>query len=171
MKLYVFDLDDTLIYTDSLNGSSYNYALKSMKLGEIGCCNRVTRETVFNKYPELSEDQKEKIIKLKQEYFLAHLSETIPNAKMLNMLKDQNPESCLLWTNANKDRAYSILDYHGIRSSFYDVLFSDKSEIIIDAIKICQLFDCRFDQLLFFENDVKVIEDLRNLNLAVVQCG
>lgn len=69
MKRYVFDLDNTLIYTDSLNNDSYNYALSLQGLAPINDCKRITRDIVFKKYPNLNNVQKNKIIELKQEYF------------------------------------------------------------------------------------------------------
>lgn len=38
MKRHVFDLDNTLIYTDLLNNDSYNYALNLLGLATIVDC-------------------------------------------------------------------------------------------------------------------------------------
>jgi len=66
MMRHVFDLDNTLIYTDSLNNDSYNYALKKLGLATINDCKRITRDVILSKYPEINSFQKNEIIELKQ---------------------------------------------------------------------------------------------------------
>jgi len=79
MKRYIFDLDNTLVYTDSLNNDSYNYALKKLGLASINDCKRITRDVILSKYPELNSFQKNEIIELKQKYFMNNLKRTSPN--------------------------------------------------------------------------------------------
>ena len=68
MRYYVFDLDNTLVFTDALNNEAYNFILKKFGLSEIQNVERITREVVFQKYPEV-EKWKDEIIVLKQKFF------------------------------------------------------------------------------------------------------
>jgi phosphoglycolate phosphatase-like HAD superfamily hydrolase len=75
---YVFDLDDTLIMTTELNNTSYNMLLQSYQTPIIAST-RITRDVVFNNYSNLTELQKNEIVKLKQFYFMENIHCTRPN--------------------------------------------------------------------------------------------
>lgn len=68
MKCYVFDLDNTLVFTDVLNNEAYNFVLKKFGLSEIRYVDRITREIIFQKYPCI-EKLKDEITALKQFFF------------------------------------------------------------------------------------------------------
>ena len=62
---YLFDLDETLIHSDSLNCDAYNYALEKCGYPRIEDCLRLTRDSLqFIPTTDLK-----KIIKIKQNYF------------------------------------------------------------------------------------------------------
>lgn len=168
MKRHVFDLDNTLIHTDLLNNDSYNYALNLLGLATIVDCKRITRDVVFSRYPDLNRIQKNKIIELKQKYFMNNLKETIPNKSLIQLLEDQNVELCILWTSADKTRVLAILDYYKISNAFKKVLFSSKLEVPEDIVKICELLECGIEHLIFYEDNQRVIQDLQRLNLNVI---
>ena len=71
-KKYVFDLDNTLVYTNSLNNESYNYALRLLGKSYLTEIKRITRNVVFQKY-NLSVDEKKRLIEYKQNYFLKNI--------------------------------------------------------------------------------------------------
>lgn len=168
MKRYVFDLDNTLIYTDALNNESYNYALKLLGLASIEDCKRITRNVVFNKYPELNNNQKNEIIELKQKYFASNLKQTIPNSSLLLFLEAQNVEMCMLWTSADETRVLVILEHYKIRNAFKKILFSNKFKVIQDIEKIREIFECDLEHLFFYEDNWIVIQDLKQLKLNVI---
>nr|WP_241634558.1 HAD hydrolase-like protein [Fusobacterium gastrosuis] len=167
MWRYIFDLDNTLFYTDNLNNLSYNYALKRVGLEEINGKYRITREVIKEKYPDLSEKTKNKIIKIKQQYFKENLEKIELNIELLNKLKDLEEEKCILWTSADKERAISILKYYGILGKFKNKLFSKKNNIKKDIDKICQIFKCKKEELYFYEDDINIINKLKILNLKI----
>jgi phosphoglycolate phosphatase-like HAD superfamily hydrolase len=171
MKRHVFDLDNTLIYTDSLNNDSYNYALKLFGLASIYDYKRITRNVVFRKYPDLNNVQKNKIIELKQKYFMNNLERTIPNRSLLQVLETKSAESCILWTGADEARVLAILEYYKICNAFKKVLFSNKVKVIQDIEKICELLECGFEHLIFYEDNQRVVQDLRQLKLNVISVG
>lgn len=167
-KNYVFDLENTLIYTDSLNNDSYNYALNLHELKSISDCKRINRDIVFNKYPKLNTLQKKTIIELKQKYFLDNLSETKPNMSLIQVLTNQSIESCLLWTSSDKNKILALLEYHNISNEFIKIFFSDKYEVAKDIEEICRFFKCDFQRLVFYEDNNRIIKELEELKLSVI---
>ena len=168
MKRHVFDLDNTLIFTDSLNNDSYNYTLNLFGLSTINDCKRITRNVVFSKYPDLSIVQKNEIIEMKQNYFINNLNMTLPNASLLQVLEAQKFEFCILWTSADETRVLAILEYYKICNAFKKILFSNKVEVIQDICKICELFECSYEHLIFYEDNQRVIQELQHSNLNVI---
>ena len=61
---YIFDLDETLIQSTTLNNDAYNYALEKFGYPRINTSERITREEL-NFIPE---ELLRKIIKEKQKY-------------------------------------------------------------------------------------------------------
>lgn len=148
MRYYVFDLDNTLVFTDALNNEAYNFVLKKFGLSEIRNVERITREVVFQKYPEV-EKWKDEIIALKQNFFLNNLERTFPARELLIKLK--NSEKCrnILWTSAEETRVIAILEYYKIAEEFRDIVFSKKADVEKDIKKICRIFECSQEDLIF----------------------
>ena len=65
---YIFDLDETLIQSTTLNNDAYNYALEKFGYPRINTSERITREEL-NFIPE---ELLRKIIKEKQKYFSSY---------------------------------------------------------------------------------------------------
>ena len=131
MIKYIFDLDNTLVYTDELNNEAYNYALKVLNKDTIDIDSRITREIVFLKI-KLNEDEKKTILKIKQEYFIENIKKLKLNEQLISFLKSQNPEDCILWTKADKNRVEAILNYFDLKKYFIWIFYSDKTNIIND---------------------------------------
>ena len=157
---YVFDLDNTLIFTNELNNDSYNYALTQLKLMPITTCKRITRDVVFNNYPHLSEPQKNLIVKLKQEYFIKNIYCTTPNTNLIYLLQSTNPAYCVLWTSADKDRVKGLLSHYKLENNFISIIYSRKRKVSEDIGKICEIFGCTSKQLFFFEDNKNIINEL-----------
>lgn len=168
MNRYVFDLDNTLVHTNLLNNNSYNYALNQLDLEPIYNCRRITRDVVFMKYPQLNDNQKKKIVEIKQEFFITNIKDTKPNKPLLKILKSQNVDHCLLWTSADKTRVNALLEYYKLFDAFKKILFSSKINVLQDIEKICRLFGCGPRQLVFYEDNLRTIEDINELNLNVI---
>lgn len=168
MYRYIFDLDNTLIYTNALNNKSYNYALQLQALSPISDCERVTRDIVLIKYPHLNNEIKRKIIELKQEFFVGNIHETKPNESLLKILKSQKTEHCILWTSADETRVNALLEHYKIDNSFKKIIFSNKTNVSQDVESMCQLFGCTSEHLLFHEDNQEVIKKLKELNLNVI---
>lgn len=168
MKWYIFDLDNTLIYTDSLNNESYNFALKYKGLTTIKTCGRVTREIILECYPYIRDEDIKEIIDIKRRYFNSNLDKTILNILLEEVLKSQENHHCILWTSAEKERTWKLLKYYDMDSLFNYVIISDKKNIINDIKFICDLAECDLKELIIFEDNLVVIEELENLHVKVI---
>lgn len=165
---YVFDLDNTLVYTDILNNDSYNYALNILGLPEINNVKRITREVVFVKYPYISMTLRNDILELKQDYFKKNLHVTVPNNTLLKLLLMQKKANCILWTSANSNRVKETLKYYDIEEEFISVIFSKKQNIDLELEKIYKIFKCKLEQIIFYEDNKEIIKRLLELGANVV---
>ena len=172
--IHVFDLDNTLVYTDALNKDAYNYALKQLGLevSRITTSKRITRDVVFHEYPELSVQQKDELIILKQCYFAENLIDTVANTSLVKILESCNKEFCVLWTSADRVRVLAILKHYKIHDAFQMVFYSPKVDIVTDVKAICKFLKCDSNKLLFYEDDKQIIDKLEKLKLNVINvCG
>lgn len=101
--VYVVDLDDTVVLTKNLNNDAYNYALEKHGQKRIKTTKRITREKLIKKPGK-------KLIDDKQSYFAQKWLKyrVIVNEELLNILQNQKPQACYLWTSADKSRAEFI---------------------------------------------------------------
>ncbi|WP_294166841.1 HAD family hydrolase [uncultured Clostridium sp.] len=169
IKKYVFDLDNTLIYTDFLNNEAYNYALKCIGLQPMDNYKRVTREIVFKKYPNIRKIQENKILELKKEYFINNMQLAKLNGLLIEMLKSLNRNDCILWTSADETRTRAILKYYNMTSLFKCMVFSSKKNVMNDIEEICKLHECNLNQLVIYEDNLRLIDELKKLKLNVVE--
>ena len=167
-KKYVFDLYNTLIYTDRLNNDSYNYALKCQGLSSINGFKRLTKEILFKNYPNINNIQKSELINLKYEYFINNLHVTEVNESLVKLLKSQEKNDCILWTSAEEKRVRAILKYYNINNLFKDILFSSKTDVSNDIEKNCELHSCELYQLSFYDDNLKLIKELEQLNINAI---
>lgn len=166
-KIYIFDFDNTLIFTDSLNNKSYNYALESVDLNPIPNYKRITREILHKEYPTLSEFKINEIIELKQMYFITNLMYSHLNSYLFNLLSFENSSNCIIWTSASQNRVIPTLIYHNIKDYFKLIYYSNKNNLYSDIAELCSLMNCRIDDLIIFEDSDRIISNLRNLGVEV----
>lgn len=159
MYKHIFDLDNTLVFTDQLNSEAYNYALNLLGKESIYDVNRITREVIFSRY-DLAEDEKRSLVTLKQKYFLDNIEKIQKNENLLKFLTSKNSADCILWTSAEKCRVEAILNFLKLTGAFSRVLNSKKKNIRDDLKIICQHFQCSKSQLKFYENDSNVLNEL-----------
>ena len=104
---YLFDLDETLIHSDSLNCDAYNYALAKCGYPRIEDCLRLTRDSL----QFLPASDLKKIIRIKQNYFTKSWLpyRIVLNTALLQRIRGYGKKNCYLWTSASKQRALSVL--------------------------------------------------------------
>lgn len=163
-KLYfVFDLDGTIAFTDSLNSESYNFSLKSYDLTPITDVNRITRSTIIERYPNIDKSLLENIIKRKQDFFIENINRIKINTILLNFIETVGV-NCILWTSSESKRAICIYNYLNLHKLFSGIFFSNKKNLQDDVIKICKKLYCKYNQLIVFENDHHIVKKL-------ISCG
>ena len=170
MKKYVFNLDNTLFYTDNVNNYKYKISLLTFGLDIklVSKIKRITREVIVKKYPFISKKQLHGIINRKEKIYPQFLEQVIPNKKLLRFLNTKKARNCILWTSASKKRVISILNYFNIENKFCKLMFSKKENMRKDVEKICSFFCCEQRDLVFFENNKKVVKQLKKTNIKVV---
>ena len=165
MFKHVFDLDNTLVFTDNLNSEAYNHALSVLGREPIFDVGRITREVVYSKH-RLSEHEKNILVKTKQKYFLDNIGKIKVNEDLVNLLLSLSSSECVLWTSADECRVKAILDYLKLSDAFTLVFYSKKTNIKADAESVCQYFQCSKSQLKFYEDDAKVMNELKLLGIC-----
>lgn len=135
-KLYLIDLDNTLIYTDRANNLAYEKAIKDLlkiegyklfeELSSIST-GRITKQTLAQLL--INKDMIQRIVALKNECFENFLFATEGNLILLNELDNLKMQGHLiLATNANKRRALEIIDYYKLRNYFKQIICCKGSE-------------------------------------------
>ncbi len=168
-KKYIFDLDNTLVFTDKLNTKAYNFALNKVGLACITNVKRITKDTVREKFPQISNISINKIVKIKQKYFRKHIAIATLNENVVKELFVKDARDCFLWSSAEKRRVKFMLKHYCLKKYFYKIIFSDKKDISRDIVRITQLANCCNEDLTFYENDEKIIEELKTYNCTVNQ--
>ena len=154
---FVFDLDNTLVETNMANNLSYMDAIKDVLNTNISWDFnlRFTRDNLYSQFPSLSQGQYDYIIKVKNERFYAHMSETTLNKnlyRVLGMLHD-NGCSTILLTNCHKARALSVCDYHDMSQFFTEKYFAEDKVGSKYDILIRNGYDMK--SVVLFENETE----------------
>lgn len=163
---YIFDLDNTFVYTDQANNYAYNAALEKEGLPPIQSDGRITRETVRSEYPSLTESQMSRIIAIKKALY--PVQKTYINADLLRYAEAQGKNHCFLWSSADPERVSSILNYHCLNEVFSDIFLSEKKDIRREFAELVEYYSFRLQDLTVYEDTGEYIEALRSLGVTVV---
>lgn len=186
-KLYLIDLDNTLIYTDRANNLAYEKAIKDLlkiegyklfeELSSIST-GRITKQTLAQLL--INKDMIQRIVTLKNECFENFLFATEGNLILLNELDNLKMQGHLiLATNANKRRALEIIDYYKLRNYFKQIICckgsENKYEYVMSHLRNnVELGDFFVGKIFIFDDDVKQLFNAytsgvckENLNLIV----
>lgn len=152
---YIFDLDDTLIQSTSLNNDAYNYALEKFGYSRIKTIERITRETINFLPPVILRN----IIEEKQKYFISEWLpyQTIVNQKLIERIVGYSQENCYLWTKASKRRVTPILKYFNLEGLFNGVIFDNKANFY-DSIQKLKVLTQSYE-FTIYENNHKFFND------------
>lgn len=152
----VVDLDDTLVFTTTLNNDAYNFALEKYGYHRLNCQNRITRKNLFN----VKHEDLQKIIQTKQDYFsLKWLPyRTILNTQLLDKVKQNGKEKTFLWTKASEERVQDILEYFNLTKYFKAIIQDDKVNFLNSIPKFKEFY--MFDKIVIYENESKNISSV-----------
>ncbi|MDD6003296.1 MAG: hypothetical protein PUC50_13995 [Bacteroidales bacterium] len=155
---YIFDLDNTLIYSDAANNLAYKEAVRNVIHKDLDIRNgRITRGDIASRYPNLTATQLSKIIKEKEKSYAKYFDFTLLNIALLNILKQLSSanQRTILMTYSGSERAGQLLDFYGINKYFsekyYKEDFGNKSKykFATDILSI----DSR--KIVLFENETE----------------
>lgn len=162
----LFDMDGTLVDTDFANFLSYKSAIKSV----VGLDNeiqynpneRFNRTTLKAIFPNLSDQQYNKIVLQKEENYIEYLSQTsLKNSVVEILMQYSKTNKIVLVTNCREDRALKTLDYHGLTDKFSDIFFREISDDsrINKYEKVISRLSLSAQSVLVFENEKQEISD------------
>lgn len=152
---YIFDLDETLIQSTTLNNDAYNYALEKFGYPRTNTSERLTRE----KLNFIPSTLLQKIIKEKQKYFT---SEWLPyritiNTELVELIRGHGRKNCYLWTKASKNRVKSILRYCCLDNLFNKIIFDDKSTFLTSIEKLKAV--THSDKFIIYEDTLNLFDN------------
>lgn len=127
-SILFFDMDGTLIDTDFANFLSYKKAIHSVTQNGFDLSYnpklRFNRQILKITFPHLSQNDYERIIHEKEEYYKDYLHETKLNTKIADILiKYFQTNKTVLVTNCRKDRALMTLNHFGLADKFSNIYF------------------------------------------------
>lgn len=139
-----FDLDGTLINTNYANFLSYKRAIEQVNKVHLSMIfeptKRVTRTEVRTLAPNLSGEDYEKVIEIKERLYCLYLSATNINKNVVNMLDKSSNKKIYLVTKSGQERAILLLKYHNIIDKFThiycreNIMNANKFKYVLSAL-------------------------------------
>lgn len=128
-----FDMDGTLVNTNYANYLSYKKAIQQVIQSNIDIpynpSERFNREVLKKVIPNLTKAEYEKIIQLKNKFYIEHLPETKVNDLVADILKKYSKTNkMILVTNCRKERVLITLEYHKLIDNFSHKFYQLKTD-------------------------------------------
>ena len=128
---HIFDIDNTLLFTNELNNKAYIFALLSLGLKALVPCKRITRTVVSLWYPFLTDEDLTAIVRLKQTYVNENLHLVSINNDLYRLLQEIERNKVGLWTAADPSRIQKILDYTDITNYTFVLVIKAKRIYVV----------------------------------------
>ena len=135
IKLYICDIDNTLLFTDSLNSESYVKSAEQLHIRlpkQIHNEPRITEQIIRKYLPDIEESTIKKLKCCKLKYFLNNLNKITINDNLLDLIKNQ-PGFLCLWTSSTEKRA--IIECNTLKVPYDDLISVNKDLITDDRVK------------------------------------
>ena len=131
-KVLFFDMDGVLVDTNLANFLSYQKAIAKIKPDvniSYESDERFNRETLNKVVSNLAEMECQKIIQLKNKFYVDFLSETKLNELAMDILSRYcKTNKTVLVTNCRKGRAYATLGHYGLIDKFSRRFYRQETE-------------------------------------------
>ncbi|PKT82701.1 HAD family hydrolase [Helicobacter winghamensis] len=156
----VFDLDGTLLQTDRANNLAYYDAIeKVIKSPPPPSINRIKRITLkdLEKIALFSDLKLKEIKNLKDSSYFKYLEYTFLNHNLFDIvLQFYQKNQIILLTNASRNRAKLLLEYHRIEKYFSHTFYNEYGNKFLNCIEFLQL---NAKDMLVFENEKLQVEN------------
>jgi FMN phosphatase YigB (HAD superfamily) len=171
-----FDMDGTLVDTNLANFLSYKKAIISVTKSNheltYNSEKRFNRSSLKNALPNLTENEYERIIQEKEEYYNYFLNETKLNAETADVLfKYSKKNKTVLVTNCRKDRAMITLKHFGLDDKFSYIFyreFDDNGKIINKFQNAILKLGVPPNFIIAFENEESEIADALKAGITII---
>lgn len=175
-KVFFFDMDGTLIYTNLSNFLAYKKAILSVINSDHNLTynpdKRFNRSILKVAVPNLSETEYETIIQKKEEYYNDFLYETKLNIEIVDILfKYSKTNKVVLVTNCRKDRAIATLKHFGLQEKFSDIFcreFDENDEKINKFQNAINKLGVSPNLIIAFENEESEIADAQKAGITII---
>jgi beta-phosphoglucomutase-like phosphatase (HAD superfamily) len=158
----VFDLDETLVFTNDLNTRCYNQVLLELGYEQIKNIKRIACANIKTIMPEIDNKTLAIIRDLKQKLFIKNLHEIKPNTELIKILKLKGRNNAVIYTRANIERAKAILRNFDLFDKVCGIV-SKSNDIQKDIEKICTILKCDKSKLVFFDDDIELLHNLSEI--------
>jgi len=151
--VFIFDMDGTLVNTDTANRNAYFEAVQQVcHITPFPVTGRMTRESL--KYSRLDEMQINQICEVKKNLYAQYLNQTIllPAADILQQYAHKY--RTILATKADRRRAEETLSYHNLSECFTDAFYKDDFQSTTNKYQhIIETLDLDPTNIVVFENE------------------
>lgn len=153
--MFVFDLDNTLIMTDDANNLAYADAVQTV-VGvkpQLATSTRYTRNDLRTSFPQLTDDQFDRIIETKQGLFGSYIDKTVLNVNLARILRmlSQNGNETILLTSCHRKRAIQLCKHYDIHQFFSHHYYYEDCQYDKYSFLRSEGFDLQ--SVVLFEND------------------
>lgn len=171
-KILFFDMDGTLVDTNLANFSAYKKAVDSVLQIDTNLVYnpeiRFNRSVLRAYFPNLTDNELEKVIQVKESLYDEFLNETaLIDENVEVLLKYSKSNQTYLVTNCRKDRALKTLNHFGLIDKFTSVFYRK----IDDNNKKVNKFENALSILCVPPNIVIAFENEETERLDAIQAG
>jgi phosphoglycolate phosphatase-like HAD superfamily hydrolase len=171
VAVVVFDLDNTLIFTDEANNYSYIETLKHFgySASRLQSITRITSKDIQKSYPEIPRFKLWRIRQKKLKLFLDNLHMVRLNQLVVKAIDRYSNPRIVIWTASNRRRAKTEVEYFNLSADW--ILFSKKdTTAAVKSIvsKLKKRYHINQSQIVFYDDSVTTLGLLREIGASVV---